>query len=75
MNVMVDAPNYKRMQKPAASKRGSVRGKSRRATAPKESYAARRRRFFIEADATPRSINATLDEVERKLTEVERIRV
>jgi len=69
MNVMVDASNYKRMQKPAASKRRPTSGRSRQAAAPKESYAARRRRFFAEMDAMIRSINATLDEVERKLTE------
>lgn len=68
MNVMVDAPNYKRMQKPAASQRRPTGGTSRQPAAPKESYAACRRRFFIEADATLRGINAELAAVEHKPT-------
>jgi len=67
---MIDASNSKRTKKPTARQRGAADATSRSAAAPKESYVARRRRFFIETVAMLRDINATLDEVERNLTEV-----
>jgi hypothetical protein len=70
MDVMVDASDYKRMRRSTVPRQGAVGDRSRQATAPTESYAARRRRFFVEADATLRDINAVLDKVERKLTEM-----
>jgi hypothetical protein len=67
---MVDASKYSRVRKATVSQRGATGGAARKVGAPKESYAARRRRFFVETDAMIRDINTTLDEVERKLSRV-----